>query len=139
MTPQPQFYLAFNGCCEEAFRFYAERLGATRNGMFPYGSSPTPDDVPPEWASKIMHGSMVVGGVTISGADVAPGKYEGFKGFRIFLEADDPARTAALFDALSENAVIEMPLQPTFWSVSFGVLTDQFGVPWTIGCTQAPA
>jgi PhnB protein len=57
---------------------------------------------------------------------------------RIFLEADDPAATERLFDALGERATIEMPLQQTFWSVRFGVLTDQFGIPWTVSCAQMP-
>ena len=58
--------------------------------------------------------------------------------FRIFLEADDPADTERLFHALAENATIEMPLRQTFWSLRFGVLTDQFGIPWTLSCAQAP-
>jgi PhnB protein len=32
-----------------------------------------------------------------------------------------------------------MPLQETFWSSSFGVLVDRFGVPWTINCEQTSA
>ena len=76
--------------------------------------------VPPEWQTKIMHGSITLGG------------------FRIFLEPDDPADAERLFNALAENGTIEMPLQQTFWSVRFGVLTDQFGIPWTINCAQGP-
>ena len=30
-----------------------------------------------------------------------------------------------------------MPIQKTFWSVRFGMLTDQFGTPWMINCAQA--
>ena len=30
-------------------------------------------------------------------------------------------------------------LQETFWSLRFGVLTDQFGIPWTLSCSQGPA
>jgi PhnB protein len=40
----------------------------------------------------------------------SPGQYEQPKGFRIFLEADDPADTERLFQALAENATIDMPL-----------------------------
>jgi PhnB protein len=138
MTPTPQIYLSFNGDCEAAFRFYEERLGATRGRMFPYANSPMAGDVRPGWETKIMHGSIVLGGVTVAGADQPNGSYESPRGFRIFIEADDPAETERLFHALAENATIEMPLQQTFWSLRFGVLTDQFGIPWTIGCTQAP-
>jgi PhnB protein len=139
MTPTPQIYLSFNGDCEAAFRFYEQRLGATKGGMFPYANSPMAGDVPPGWETKIMHGSITLGGITVAGADPPPGQYERPQGFRIFLEVDDPADTDRLFNALAENARIEMPLQQTFWSARFGVLTDQFGIPWTISCAQAPA
>jgi PhnB protein len=35
---------------------------------------------------------------------------------------------------LAENATIGMALQETFWAKRFGVLVDQFGIPWTINC-----
>jgi PhnB protein len=138
MTPTPQIYLSFDGQCEAAFRFYEERLGAVRKGMFRYADSPMAGDVPPAWEGKIMHGSITLGGITVSGADVAPERYDPPRGFRIFLEADDPADTERLFHALAENATIEMPLQQTFWSVRFGVLTDQFRIPWTLSCSRMP-
>ena len=138
MTPTLQIYLSFNGDCEVAFRFYEQRLGATRAQMFPYANSPMAADIPPGWETKIMHGSITLGGITVLGADLAPGRYEQPKGFRIFLEADDPADTDRLFHALAENATIEMPLQQTFWSLRFGVLTDQFGIPWTLSCARGP-
>ena len=136
MTPTLQIYLSFNGDCEAAFRFYEQRLGATMGGLFPYAGSPM--SVPTEWQGKIMHGSITLGGVTIAGADPPGGRYEQPQGFRVFLEADDPAETERLFNALAENGRIEMPLQQTFWSASFGVLTDQFGIPWTISYARAP-
>ena len=139
MTPPLQIYLSFDGQCEAAFRFYEERLGGTRGPAFPYASSPMAGDVPPEWGTKIMHASITLGGVTMAGADQPPGRYESPKGFRIFLEPDDAAETERLFEALAENGAIEMPLQSTFWSVRFGVLTDQFGIPWTLNCAQGPA
>ena len=138
MTPTPQIYLSFNGQCEAAFRFYEQRLGATSASLIPYANSAMAGDVPPGWETKIMHGSITLGGIIVAGADPPPGQYEAPKGFRIFLEADDPADTERLFHALADNATIEMPLQQTFWSLRFGVLTDQFGIPWTISCARAP-
>ena len=136
MSPTTQIYLSFNGECEAAFRFYEDRLGATDMKMFPYAGSPMA--VPPEWQTKVMHGSITLGGVTVAGADPPPGGYEHPQGFRMFLESDDPAETERMFNALAENGRIEMPLQQTFWSLRFGVLTDQFGIPWTISCAQPP-
>jgi PhnB protein len=30
-----------------------------------------------------------------------------------------------------------MPIQKTFWAVRFGMLVDQFGIPWMINCEEA--
>jgi PhnB protein len=134
-----QIYLSFDGRCEAAFRFYVERVGATMGPMFPYANSPMAASAPSGWETKIMHGSITIGGVTVSGADVLPGQVdETPRGFRIVLESDDPAETERLFHALAENARIEMPIQETFWSVRFGMLTDQFGIPWMVSCARAP-
>lgn len=138
MTPAPQIYLSFDGACEAAFRFYERRLGATPGAMFRYGDSPMAADMPPGWEAKIMHGSITLGGVTVLGADLPPGSYHRPGGFQIFLEVDDPAETERLFHALAENGTIDMPVQQTFWSLRFGVLRDQFGVPWSLSCSRAP-
>jgi PhnB protein len=29
-----------------------------------------------------------------------------------------------------------MPVQETFWALRFGVLVDQFGIPWIINCEK---
>ena len=137
MTVAAQIYLTFDGNCEEAFRFYVERLGATADGVFRYGGSPMESDVPPDWSAKIMHGSVTLGTLKINGADVT--NYVVPTGFHVFLEHDDPAEVERLYATLAENGTIEMPLQQTFWSVRFGVLRDQFGVPWTLSCAQIPA
>jgi uncharacterized glyoxalase superfamily protein PhnB len=36
----------------------------------------------------------------------------------------------------SEKGKIQMPIQKTFWAVRFGMLVDQFGIPWMINCEQ---
>ncbi|MEG0377182.1 MAG: VOC family protein, partial [Eubacterium sp.] len=35
-----------------------------------------------------------------------------------------------IFDALKQGGQITMPLQKTFWSPLYGMLTDQFGISW---------
>jgi PhnB protein len=37
-----------------------------------------------------------------------------------------------LFDALSEKGQVVMPFQKTFWAEGFGMVNDQFGVPWMV-------
>lgn len=138
-APKAQIYLGFNGQCEEAFNFYVERLGAIHGGMFRYAGSPMAAGLPEGWDAKIMHGSITLGGVTINGADTPEGGgYQQPQGFQIFLEVDDPAETERLFNALADGATITVPVGPQFWSVCFGVLTDRFGIPWSLSCSQMP-
>src|SRR5580704_4311773 len=68
-----------------------------------------------------------------------PEQYEQPKGFAMQLCIDDPAEADRIFHAFAENGTVEMPLQKTFWSVRFGALVDQFGIPWAINCEQVPS
>jgi PhnB protein len=54
----------------------------------------------------------------------------------VLLEAGDQSDTERVFQALSENGTVHMPLQETFWALRYGILTDQFGIPWEIHCEK---
>jgi PhnB protein len=127
-------YLSFSGDCEVAFRLYADALGGTVGELFRYGGSPMAGDVPPDWADKIMHGSVTIGGQVLMGADVAPKQYEAPKGFTLSLHLGDVERSERMFDALAGGGSVVMPLAKTFWAERFGMVVDRFGIPWTINC-----
>ena len=55
-----------------------------------------------------------------------------FKGMTLALSAASDADTRRLFDALAEGGAVQMPLAKTFWTSSFGMLQDKFGVPWMV-------
>jgi len=38
---------------------------------------------------------------------------------------------------LAENGIVQMPIQQTFWAARFGMLVDQFGIPWMVNCEKA--
>jgi PhnB protein len=42
------------------------------------------------------------------------------------------------FAALAEGGRVTMPLAPSFWAKSFGMLTDRFGVDWAINGESIP-
>jgi PhnB protein len=52
----------------------------------------------------------------------------------VSLGIKDQAEAERVFHALEENATVQMPLQQTFWALRFGMLIDQFGIPWMINC-----
>jgi len=71
------------------------------------------------------------------GSDAPPGRYEEPKGFSVSVQIKDPAEAERIFQALAENGKVQMPIQQTFWAARFGMLMDQFGIPWMINCEQA--
>ncbi len=130
-------YLMFNGHCEAAFKFYEQCLGGKIVAMIPHEGSPAAEQVPAEWRNKILHARLTVGDNVLMGSDAPPGRYEPAKGFSVTLGIDDPSEADRIFHALSQNGTVQMPIQKTFWAVRFGMLVDQFGIPWMINCEQA--
>ncbi len=125
------FHINFSGQCREAFEFYQSLLGGEIE-LLTYGASPARDSVPSAWAQKIVHGSFTFKGLQIAGADVLPENYQKLQGFQLLLQLNSSADAQRIFTALAEDGVITMPLQKTFWSDAYGIVTDRFGVPWEV-------
>jgi len=132
-------YLLFNGQCEEAFKFYEKCFGGKIEAIMTFGQSPMAQQVPAEWGSKVMHASLKIDGMTLLGSDPPPGRYQPPQGFSVSLSVKDPGETERIFHELVQNGKVQMPIQQTFWSVRFGMLVDQFGIPWIVNCEQAAA
>jgi PhnB protein len=79
---------------------------------------------------------MTLGDAVLMGSDAPPGRYEKPQGFSVALMVKQPAEAERIFNALVENGTVTMPIQETFWSPRFGMLIDQFGIPWLINCEQ---
>ncbi len=130
-------YLLFDGRCAEAFKFYEKVLGGKIDGIMTHGESPMADKVAPEWRDKVIHVHMKVGDRVLMGSDTPPQHYQQPQGFSVSLGVRDVAEAERLFRALSEGGKVGMPLQKTFWSAAFAMLTDRFGIPWMINCELA--
>jgi PhnB protein len=125
-------HLTFRGDCEEAFRFYEQLFGG-RLATLSYGSSPAASSVPDEWHGKLVHATLALaGGNALLGADVPPAQFVQPQGFCVLAAVRDAAEARRVFDALAEGGSIQMELQKTFWSPSFGVVVDRFGIPWEV-------
>ncbi len=130
-------HILFNGRCEEAFKFYEKSLGGKIQFILPYGESPSATQVPANWQQKIMHATISLGDQTLMGCDAPPDHYDQPKGFSVALHTSDPAEAERAFNQLSQNGAVKMPLQETFWATRFGMLVDQFGIPWMVNCEKA--
>ena len=129
--------LTFDGRCEAAFKFYERHLGAKVEFTLTWGNSPMAGQAPPEWREKILHARIGVGDGVLMGCDVPPGGYEQPKGFSVHLTLNDPADAERKFQALSENGTVRLPLQQTFWALRYGIVVDQFSIPWEIQCENS--
>jgi PhnB protein len=130
-------YLMFNGQCEAAFKFYEQCLGGKITDMITFGESPDEsmlEQTPPEWRNKIMHTSMMLKDQPLMGSDCPPDYYEAPQGFSVSIHLNDAAEADRIFQALSADGKVTMPLEQTFWAHRFGMLVDQFGTPWMINC-----
>ncbi len=52
------------------------------------------------------------------------------------LDIKDVAEAERVYAALSEAGSVMMPLAQTFWAQRFAMLTDRFGTPWMINCSN---
>jgi PhnB protein len=129
-------YLMFNGQCEAAFKFYETRLGGKIVFKITNGESPMAKETPPERHGKILHARFVVGDKVLMGSDAPPERYEKPQGFFVSLGIEKPAEAERIFHALSEKGKVLMPIEETFWAIRFGMLVDQFGIPWMINCEK---
>lgn len=130
---QVQACLSFGGRCEEALAFYKKAMGAEVTMLMRWKESPDPVmKAPPGHEEKIMHSAFTIGETTLMADDRMGPEKAGFKGVMLSINVQDDAEARRVFDALGEGGQIDMPLEKTFWTSSFGMLHDRFGVPWMV-------
>jgi PhnB protein len=129
-------YLAFNGNCAEAFRFYEKALGGKIAMKMTYGESPMADKTAPDQRDRIMHIRLEAAGAVLMGAD-APTMYaQKPQGFCISLDVPTLADAERIFNALSDGGKVNMLMAETFWAKRFGMAIDKFGQPWMVNCMK---
>lgn len=138
--PHPIPYLAFNGNCAEAVRFYERALDGKIEIMMSGADSPMAAEMPKEFADRILHARLALkdGGVLYAGDAPAHMPYEGIKGVSITLNYDTIAEARKVFDALAAGGQVTMPMQPAFWAKTWGMLVDKFGTPWIVNGELIP-
>ena len=140
MPANVQPYLNFEGSAEEALGLYKKVLGAEvtmlmRCGEAPPGSGPTPK---PEFKDKILHAAFRIGASTLFASDGYNSGAAKFDGVSLSVEAKDAAEAKRIYDGLADGGTPFMPLSKTFFSDSFGMLKDKFGLTWMV-TVPAPA
>jgi PhnB protein len=133
-------YLNFTNNTEDAFNFYRSVFGGEFiDKIHRFGDIPTSEWMPPISESDknlVMHiGLPILGGHILMWTD-AP-ESMGFKlikwnNVNISLHPDSKEEADKLFNKLSANWIIEMPMADMFWWAYYGAFTDQFWIKWMI-------
>jgi PhnB protein len=97
-----------------------------------FGEAPGGSPVPEESNDLVMHTSMPLGSLTLMGCDAPKGKPATMAGFQISVDMPEEDEVRRIFAALSEGGSVRMPLQQTFWTPLFGMVTDKYGVGWMV-------
>ena len=135
-----QAYITFGGRCEEALEFYKKSIGAEVTGLLRWKESPDKDmKPPPGYEEKIMNAAFRIGETELMADDGMGEKTAEFRGMTLAIEVADDAEAKRVFTALGEGGSVQMPLMKTFWTSSFGMLIDKFGVPWMVNVEASKA
>lgn len=129
-------YINFNGNAEEAFNFYKSVFG----GEFALVSrfkdmASTEHPISPQEAEKIMHIALPIGSNVLMGNDVPEfmGKVnENENRSKISVSAQSREEALRLFNGLSEDGNVEVPIDESPWGSYFGMFRDKFGIEWIV-------
>ena len=112
-------------------------LGAKVTGLMRWKESQDKDmKGPPGYEEKVMNAAFRIGETELMADDGMGDKTTEFKGMTLAIEVADDAEAERVFTALGESGNVTMPLAKTFWTSSFGMLTDKFGVSWMVNVAE---
>lgn len=138
MTLNP--YLNFDGNAEEAFRFYQSVFGGE---LFVQKMDNVPGmEIPDNEKDRVLHVALPIGqGQFLMASDCLPSQGQvlsvGNNNY-ISITADSRKEADRLFDDLSAEGEVEMPMADMFWGDYFGSFKDKFGICWMISFNEQP-
>ena len=134
-------YIHFNGNAEEAFTFYKSVFGGEFTKLMRYKEiSSAQYPIPDEDANRIMHIVLPIGKnsalvASDTGSVLGPVN-ENDNRNAIFITAESREEADRLFNGLSANGKIEMPMEDGPFGSYFGMFTDKYGIEWMLDYTK---
>jgi PhnB protein len=130
-------YLNFDGQAQEAFNFYKSVFGGEFTTSMKMKDAPDGDKLPTDEQNLMMHISLPIGKDTIlMASDITPsmGSPKLKKGNNMYVSLHPQSREEAdrLFNGLSAEGEVEMPMQDQFWGDYYGSFIDKFGIGWMV-------
>ncbi|MFN8292069.1 MAG: VOC family protein [Chitinophagaceae bacterium] len=130
-------HINFNGNAEEAFNFYRSVFGGEFSRLVRFKDLAGPEmPVSGKEENKIMHIALPVGKYnTLMGNDVPEfmGRTnENENRSKIVIRAESKEEADKLFNGLSADGQIEMPIANSPWGSYFGMFRDKYGIEWMV-------
>lgn len=129
-------YINFNGNAEEAFTFYKSVFGGEFETIVRFkdlASSEFP--VSDDEVDKIMRIVLPIGANILIANDVPEvlgPVNENENRSKISVSTESREEADRIFDGLSQDGSIEMPIDESPWGTYFGMLRDKYGIEWTV-------
>lgn len=132
-------YLHFNGNTEEVFNFYKRVFKSEFTNIMRYGQLPGGDKMMKEEQGKIMHMALPVGQSTLMGTDALDSLNQRLitgDNFSVSITLDNEAEAIRIFDALSDEGEITLPMNRESWATLFGMCKDKYGIQWIVNYNE---
>ncbi|MEN9963051.1 MAG: hypothetical protein RL582_146 [Bacteroidota bacterium] len=129
-------HINFNGNAEEAFNFYKSVFGGEFIKVVRFKEiSSTEFPIPSNEENKLMHIALPIGNNVLMANDILDfmGKVsEEENRSKISIRAESKEEAYNLFNGLSSDGQIEIPLDENPDGTYFAMFRDKFGIEWMI-------
>ncbi len=129
-------HINFNGNAEEAFTFYKSIFGGEFSKIIRFKDLSNEEfQVAEKEANKIMHIALPIGKNVLMANDVPEIMgltNENENRSKISISTSSKEEADKLFNGLSVNGQIEMPIGDSPWGTYFGMFRDKFGIEWMV-------
>ncbi len=129
-------HINFNGNAEEAFNFYKSVFGGEFGRIIRFKELSSPEfTIPENEENKIMHIELTIGKNLLMANDVPEimGKTnENENRSKISVRVESKEEADKIYNGLSAEGEIEVPLSESPWGSYFGMFRDKYGIEWMV-------
>ncbi len=130
-------YLMMDGNARDAIKFYEQALNAKTLSIQTYGEMPQNPNmsVPAHLNERVAHAMLKVGEADLMISDLPeqPGQPNtACNRVNTCITTNSVDTAKQIFEALQQGGQVNCPFGETHFSPAFGVVTDRFGVTFTI-------
>jgi PhnB protein len=128
-------YLNFNGQCRKAMTFYQECLGGELV-LQKVAESPMAAQSSSEMGGKILHGKLTRDNIVLMGSDMIGDNLVEGNNITLYLNCSNEREIKTVFNKLSNEGSVELPLHQSVSGSTFGKVMDKYGILWMLNYSK---